>query len=540
MLHQLAVIAKHEDPNQQQHGFQLLVTPCPFPIGHQGFHSSPSASTDLPFKDIPLFDLPFTPLSTSSIPVQLHDCAIAHDVQCALHSIGLAGFDVVDAVCRLKTQLSSIWELMQPWKFWKLLEEPEYGPGAPLCTAIFMTEFQLNSALLPGAAHSLNSQDAWALLTGGNAGKIRLGPLAAFAFSPHFPEGLLYKFNLTAQGQEYPPGVLVLPLNSSIPKPFTKTNITIFASMDTFTEQNPHAVTIGDALIMDPGCHSSEAKEKLSTIVGSLPRKLLIFLTHHHQDHTEGLPTIQKQNPEALIIAHELTIQRLGKVAGRLKHLVVTDGSMLFVGNQELRVIAAPGHTDGHLALLHVPTHTLVVGDHCLGQGSSLLDAKSGGNMQDFLTTTRRFLELSPRVIVPMHGHFNVWPAHMLCNYIRHREAREAKILNAIERGAQTAFGVVSEAYSDVPTLWMHALSNAILHVDHLNQLGKLPSGFSISAFRKSCGYVFYLRCISATLSHSFFKSENPDSRNKLIGQLSVALLMGSVCYIWMRRNSSS
>jgi len=25
------------------------------------------------------------------------------------------------------------------------------------------------------------------------------------------------------------------------------------------------------------------------------------------------------------------------------------------------------GHTDGHMALLHVNTHSLIVGDHCVG-----------------------------------------------------------------------------------------------------------------------------------------------------------------------------
>ena len=58
----------------------------------------------------------------------------------------------------------------------------------------------------------------------------------------------------------------------------------------------------------------------------------------------------------------------------------------------------------------------------------------------------------------------------------RHRKAREAKILHAIEQGAHEAFDIVSRVYADTPTsLWMSALSNVILHVDHLNHLEKLP-----------------------------------------------------------------
>lgn len=399
-----------------------------------------------------------------------------------------------------------------------------------------MTEFQLHYASIPEAAQLLTAQDAWKLLVGKSEGKIRLGPLASYAFSPHFPEGMLYKLNLSVHGQEYPPGVLLLPLKSSTGKPFAKTNLVIFASTDT-SEQNVAASASGTALIMDPGSHSREAQGQLAAVVRSLPKQLLIFLTHHHLDHIEGLPIVEKENHQAVIIAHESTIARIRKGVSTLKCLSVIDGSLLLVGNQELRVIAAPGHTDGHLALLHKPTHTLIVGDHCVGQGSSVVDSNGGGNMQDYLATTRRFLDISPRVIVPMHGHFNLWPARMLSDYIRHREAREAKILDTIERGAKTAFEIVCQAYSDTPTtMWMLALSNVKLHVDHLNELQKLPPGFSIASFRESCGSVFTLSCLRTSVCHSFSKTGNINFGYSLIGKLSLAVFIGSVFYMWRRK----
>ncbi|RVW48563.1 hypothetical protein CK203_088458 [Vitis vinifera] len=51
------------------------------------------------------------------------------------------------------------------------------------------------------------------------------------------------------------------------------------------------------------------------------------------------------------------------------------------------------GHTDGHMALLHIKTNSLIVGDHCVGNYSAnesagffqswkcILDVTSGGNM---------------------------------------------------------------------------------------------------------------------------------------------------------------
>ncbi|KAI5061533.1 hypothetical protein GOP47_0024038 [Adiantum capillus-veneris] len=385
---------------------------------------------------------------------------------------------------------------MQPWVYWKFLEQPDFGPGPSVHTILFMTDLNVESVSTLGKW--FNSEDAWkTLMAGGNQTDFRVGPLATYAFSPHFSPGLQHRLKLDVKAQEYPPGVLLLPLTSSTLKPFSKTNLVVFSSKVP-VEQDALSRLQGEALIVDPGCHPSEAQELLSKIVKSLPKKLFVFLTHHHLDHTEGLPTVYKENPEALVLAHELTIRRLGKVQGKLKCLPVVDGASVLIGNEELRVIAAPGHTDGHMALLHVPSHTLIVGDHCVGQGSSRLDAAGGGNMQDYLSTTRNFIGLAPRVIVPMHGQINLWPLQMLRGYIRYREAREAKILSSINQGARTAFQVVSQAYSDTPpALWIAALSNAKLHVDHLNQLQQLPLDFSKALFQKSCGVGFFLRCLS-------------------------------------------
>lgn len=42
--------------------------------------------------------------------------------------------------------------------------------------------------------------------------------------------------------------------------------------------------------------------------------------------------------------------------------------------------------------------------------------------MQDYFETTYKFLELSPHVLIPMHGRINLWPKYMLCGYLRHGE----------------------------------------------------------------------------------------------------------------------
>jgi hypothetical protein len=42
--------------------------------------------------------------------------------------------------------------------------------------------------------------------------------------------------------------------------------------------------------------------------------------------------------------------------------------------------------------------------------------------MQDYFETTYKFLDMSPHVLIPMHGRINLWPKHMLCGYLRYEK----------------------------------------------------------------------------------------------------------------------
>ncbi|KAH7446184.1 hypothetical protein KP509_01G043600 [Ceratopteris richardii] len=429
--------------------------------------------------------------------------------------------------------LLPIWAQMQPWIYWKFVEEPDFGSGPEIHTVLFMTNVNVEEDVST-IGKWVTSEYAWSqLMAGKKETDARLGPLAAFAFSPHFPQSLRHRLKLSMNVQEYPPGVLVLPLKSATLKPFSKTNLVAFSSMG-MLDQGAVTGLRGESLIVDPGCHPRDAQDALSMVVKSLPKKMFIFLTHHHLDHTEGLPTVYKENPEAVILAHELTIKRLGKVAKKLKCIPIADGMTIIIGSEELQVIAAPGHTDGHMALLHVLSHTLIVGDHCVGQGSSRLDATSGGNMKDYLATTRTFIRLAPRVIIPMHGKMNLWPLEMLKGYIRHREDREAKILSCINQGAHTAFEIVSQAYADAPpAVWPAALSNAILHVDHLKECKQLPEQFSMPFFRRSCGLGFFMRCMACS---SFTRLKALCRKHQALWKASIiSVVIGGVWIAWKR-----
>jgi glyoxylase-like metal-dependent hydrolase (beta-lactamase superfamily II) len=114
-----------------------------------------------------------------------------------------------------------------------------------------------------------------------------------------------------------------------------------------------------------------------------------IVLTHAHADHAGGAADLAARTG-APVAAHETdaTYVERGEIppydpslrAGRLMTRLsrggfppvavgerLTDGQVLDVAGG-LRVVATPGHTPGHISLLHEPTATLITGDAVLNQ----------------------------------------------------------------------------------------------------------------------------------------------------------------------------
>ncbi|WP_456846441.1 MBL fold metallo-hydrolase [Cellulomonas sp. P5_C6] len=77
-----------------------------------------------------------------------------------------------------------------------------------------------------------------------------------------------------------------------------------------------------------------------------------VLLTHHHPDHTGGLARIRELAPAATVWASPLD-DYVGPVSS------VSDGDTV----RGLRVLALPGHTPGHLGLVHVADGAVFAGD---------------------------------------------------------------------------------------------------------------------------------------------------------------------------------
>ncbi|CAA7408419.1 unnamed protein product [Spirodela intermedia] len=453
------------------------------------------------YVDSDLWDLPSAPLKVVEDGAAVDEFVVEGADSCS-ETVDLRKFDVRSAIDQVMRQVGFLTADNGHWTYGKFAKEPDFGPEPPVHTLFILGKFKFERKSIQGSKLSkwISVQSALKLLLEVNPGGDRIGPLFVTMF---FSEASKAKWKIppTFYFQEYPPGVCILPMRSRTIKPFRTTNLLVMTQSEANEDvEYSTCVAHGDALLVDPGC-CSEFHAELADIVAALPRKLVVFITHHHYDHIDGLSVIQKCNPDALLLAHENTMNRVGKEAWSSSYIKVSDGDKMNIGGEQLRVIFAPGHTDGHAALLHVSSNSLVVGDHCVGQGSAVLDFRSGGNMKDYFETTYKFLELSPHVLIPMHGRINCWPKSMLCGYLKHRRDRELSILGAIESGAETLFDILAKSYSEVDSkFWFAASSNVRLHVDHLAHQGKLPQGFSHERFLASCRLRFLCCWVCALL----------------------------------------
>jgi glyoxylase-like metal-dependent hydrolase (beta-lactamase superfamily II) len=111
----------------------------------------------------------------------------------------------------------------------------------------------------------------------------------------------------------------------------------------------------------------------------------------------------------------------------------------------------------------------LFTGDHVM-QGSTVVINPPDGDMRAYLASLERLLAEDILILAPGHGYLIGEPHREARRLIRHRLAREQKVVWALERmNAPTLEELVSEVYDDVSPR-LHAVAQRSLRA-HLEKL---------------------------------------------------------------------
>ena len=167
-----------------------------------------------------------------------------------------------------------------------------------------------------------------------------------------------------------------------------------------------------EACIIDPGCYFPEEDAQLAGFIekqGLRVKKLLN--THAHLDHVFGLKWAAAQYN---LIPHlhplEKSVLERGQWAAEMYNLPypqyegpllpLTDGDTLSLGNDELEVIFAPGHSPGHVCFYCKKQGFLIGGDVLFLRSIGRTDLPGGNHAQLIESIKTRLLPLPDATIV--------------------------------------------------------------------------------------------------------------------------------------------
>jgi glyoxylase-like metal-dependent hydrolase (beta-lactamase superfamily II)/8-oxo-dGTP pyrophosphatase MutT (NUDIX family) len=222
--------------------------------------------------------------------------------------------------------------------------------------------------------------------------------------------------------------------------------------------------------VIDPG--PAIDSHIAAVLAAGAGRIRVVLCTHTHVDHSPAAQAI-KAATGAVVIGRPAPAHP-GQDADFAPGRVLEDGDRVMINGLSLRALHTPGHASNHLCYLLENTRMLFTGDHVM-QGSTVVINPPDGDMRAYLASLERLLGEDILILAPGHGYLIGEPHREARRLIRHRLAREQKVVWALERmNAPTLEELVAEVYDDVsPRLHGVAQRSLSAHLEKLAAEGR-------------------------------------------------------------------
>ena len=174
-----------------------------------------------------------------------------------------------------------------------------------------------------------------------------------------------------------------------------------------------------ECLVIDPGCYFPEEQDELKAfITQSNLKPWLLLNTHCHLDHVFGNKfvaetyalTLQLHEKEKLLLDYAPTSGLMYNMpfdnyAG--DYIYLKEGDIIKLGEDELKVIEAPGHSPGHICFYCAKQNFIISGDVLFNRSIGRTDLP-GGDHQTLLNSIREKLFILPDETIVYSGHGTV------------------------------------------------------------------------------------------------------------------------------------
>ncbi len=235
---------------------------------------------------------------------------------------------------------------------------------------------------------------------------------------------------------EFAPSVECVPLPTHTLPPATHTNCYIIGDMG------------GDLVVVDPAAKSDgglaylERRIRAAESLGS--KVIATIFTHRHPDHIGDLTRISEIY-QAPIWA---TAETHSVIPTCDTDKILKDGDTFTLSGRTWNVLETPGHCPGHICLSNEVG--IISGDMAVMVGTILVPP-GDGDMDKYLSSLERLLDLNPPILLPAHGPLSPVPEKLLNRYLTHRRARHARVLDAVKNGISEITQIADYAYDDTP-----------------------------------------------------------------------------------------
>ncbi|MHB1627044.1 MAG: MBL fold metallo-hydrolase [Bacilli bacterium] len=211
-----------------------------------------------------------------------------------------------------------------------------------------------------------------------------------------------------------------------------------------------------EAVLIDAG-YADSAKD----VIGAANRLGVsitgVCLTHYHPDHSLGAPEVARQFscPIHCHPADRIDLEKLYESMMPMdipwRPMIRADlipDSSIHLGDATLRVLHTPGHTHGHIALLHEASGSLFSGDTVI-PGGTVWIGPPDGHLQTYLESLDALMAVHCARIYPGHGDVVEEPVLLIQAMKTRRLARERQILDLIRDRSRSVDDLVELLYGD-------------------------------------------------------------------------------------------